>query len=135
MVEVIPPAAGYGVLGPFAPGSFLHRVYVQVSADAASAGAWGIVVGSAAEESAASYAAGKSLIDRCDTYLQGQPSVGINVGVGISPVMVLTPGIRIDAGSQYAIAYLVGVAPATGVGMLVTVEVMRYVSSGGGGQV
>ncbi len=98
-----PAAVYYGVLGPFSEGTYLRSVSLWVGGDLAHIAEVGVVLGASGEASEVAYEAGRSLIDRSVSYNFGSPSIILDVGVGLSEMVVLCPGVRISSGSRYCI--------------------------------
>jgi hypothetical protein len=124
-LQGVPATTYFGVLGPFTDGAFLRRVELQVCADAAGAGQVGAVLGASDEATEVAYRAGKGLIDRSTVYGYGSPRISFHFSAGLSPPIVLYPGIEVQSGSRFCIVYfLSGAGPAV-VQLIVTAETLE----------
>lgn len=124
----------YVVLGPFAVGAFLRRMWFSVSASAPGVLIVGAALGPSMEATEVAFRAGAPLIDSSDQLENGQPVVVFQVAAGVSPQMVVPCGRRVNEGARYVVVCMViGAAPAIGT-LVVSIEVLR-VSGGGLGAV
>jgi len=119
--------AFWGLLGPFAEGSFLRRLMLHVSGDAAFAMSIGAVLGPSGEASEVAFRAGKTLIDRSTDYYFGAPVLRVDVVAGTSPRYVLTPGVKIHSGSRYCVVMFATSAGPARVTLCATAEVLESV--------
>lgn len=115
----------YVVLGPFAEGAWLRRLWFSVSADAVGALTVGAVLGPSAEATADAFLAGASLIDSSDQRFGGQPVVVFQVIRGVAPQMVVPCGRRVMEGARYVVVCAhVGAAPNAST-LIVGIEVLQ----------
>lgn len=126
-LQGIPATTYFGVLGPFPEGSFLRRVWLQPSANAAGAGQVGVVLGSSGEPTEVAYRAGQGLIDRSVVYGYDSPRISFHFEAGLSRPIVLCPGIRIHSGARFCIVYFLAGAGPTTVQMVAVAELSETV--------
>jgi len=124
-VRGAPGTVYYGVLGPFAEGTYLRRVTLQVGGDAVQVAEIGVVLGASGEPSQVAYEAGRTLVERSTSYNFGSPSIVLDVAVGLNPKIVLWPGVRISSGARYCIVMFQPGAGPVRAELIATAEVVE----------